>query len=111
VEAVDAAGVAAGDDDETWVALRGDRGPDLRGHRRRLNQALAGQMPAPFRQNLVFEMNPRGPGRLKQSNGPLYIQCFAEAGVGIAQERQAGRLSDKPGLLDELGQSNEADVG
>ena len=98
VEAVHAAGVGAGDDDEVRVAPGGDGGADLRRHLLRLDQRLAGQMPAPLRHLLVFEVNPGDAGRLEQPHRALDVQRFAEAGVGVAEQRQRRGLRDQLGL-------------
>ena len=54
VEAVDAAGIGAGDDHEVRVLPRRNRRPHLGGHYRRLDQALAGKVAAAFWQLLIF---------------------------------------------------------
>ena len=60
---------------------------------------------------LVFEVNAGGAGGLEEPDGALDVQGLAEAGVGVAEERQGGRLGDERACVDELGQREEADVG
>jgi len=84
---------------------------DLRRHRRRLDEVLAGEVAAALGQLLVLEVEAGGAGLLEQPDGPLRVERLAEAGVGVAQQRQGGGAGDGPGGLGELGGRQQADVG
>ena len=43
-----------------------------------LDDRLPGQVPAPFRHHLVFKVNPRDPGGLKEPHRPLDVQRLAD---------------------------------
>jgi len=87
VEPCDAAGIGAGDDDETWILPRRHGRAKPGDHSLRVNQALAGEMAATLGELLIFEVQPRGAGVFKESHGAFDVERLAEASVGIAQER------------------------
>ena len=47
---------------------------------------------------------------LKKVNSPFDVQRFAEAGVGVAQQRQRGSQSDNARLFDKLRQRQHPDI-
>ena len=63
-----------------------------------VDQRLAREVPAALRHFLVFEVNPRDARRLEQPDGALDVQRFAEAGVGVAEQRQRRGLGGELGL-------------
>lgn len=111
VEPGDAARVRSSDDDERRVAPRRDRRSHLRHHHLGLGERLPGEVPAPLRHHLVFKVNPRDASGLKEPHSALDVQRLAEPGVGVAEEREAGRLRGQLRRRDELGDAEQADVG
>ena len=93
VEAVDPAGVGAGDDDEI-ASRRRRRRPAPWRPSLPARPGLARQVAAALGQLLIFQVDTRHAGRLEQPHRPLDVQRFAEAGVGVAKQRQRSRLGE-----------------
>ena len=93
------------------IVQRSHRRPDLGGHRLRLDQGLAREVAAPLGQLLVLQVDRRRARSLEQPHRPLDVERLAEAGVGVAQQRQGRRPRQPPGLVGELGLRHQADVG
>ncbi len=108
---MDAAGIGAGDDDEIAVGAGGAGGADFRGHRLGLDQPLAREVPAALGQHLVLQVNARNAGALEEAHAALDVERLAEAGVGVAQERQRGGEGDGAGELDEVVEGEQSHVG
>ena len=90
---------------------RGGRGAQLRAHFVGIDERLARQMAAALGQQLVFELDGRGAGRFELDDRPLDVHRGAEAGVGIDDQRQLDAAGDEGGLLGQLAQREQPNVG
>ena len=68
-------------------------------------------MAAALGEHLVFQVDGSDTGGLELLHGPFDIECFAEAGVRVGNDRQPRRRRQRPGKVDELGEGHQADVG
>ena len=68
-------------------------------------------MSAALGQNLILKMKPRRARSLVGADGPFDVDGLAKTGVGIAEQRQRGCRRQPRGLLGELREGQEANVG
>ena len=87
VERTHAAGIGAGDEHQFGIFAGVGGGPQLGAHLGRLDERFAREMPAPLGKSLVFKLDCCGAGRFQLADGPLDVDRFAEARVGIDDQR------------------------
>ena len=68
-------------------------------------------MTAALRHLLIFDLNSAGAGPFEHPDRVRYIDGVAEAGVGVDDEWQVGHVSDRHGVLNDLRQIDEGQVG
>src|SRR5690554_2858155 len=110
-KALGGAGIGAGNDQQIGVLPGIDRRLDTAACFPQVHHILAGKVTAALRTDLVFELNGAGTGPLQGPDGVPDIECVAEAGIGIHHNRQIGRVTDRGGMLGNLGQADKAQVG
>ena len=75
------------------------------------HQRFSDEVPAAFGEPLVFKLNGGGAGGFQFTDGPLDVQRFAESRVGIDDHRYVNGTCEPRGLLGQLGEREQADVG
>ncbi len=103
-------GIGPRHDHEVRVSPRRDGRADLGRHRGRIHQPLAREVAATLGQDLIFQVEAGDSGVLVEADGPLDVDGLAEAGVGVAEDRQRRRAGQHRGLLGELGLGQQADI-
>ena len=110
VETLDGPRVGPGHDHEIGIAAGGDGRADLGRHRRGIDQPLAGEVAASLGQDLVFQVQAGDSGFLVKPDGPLDVDGFAEARIGVAQDWQCRRPGQHRRLFGEFGLGQQADI-
>ena len=111
VEIGDPPRVAAADDHGGRIAAGGTGGGNLRTHLLRFDDLLAGQVTAPLRAALVFELDRGCAGRFQFQHAVGDLFRSAKPGVGIDDERNLNGRGEQPGLGHELVEREDANVG
>ncbi len=52
-----------------------------------------------------------GPGALQHAHGAINVHGIAEAGIGIDDERQLDRVAHRGGVLRQIGEAHETEIG
>jgi hypothetical protein len=94
IDALDAGGVGAGDDEQTAVAPRIERGLDPGQHVGERDNLLARQVATAVREHLVAEEQPGDAGRLERPHHLADIVDAAEAGIAVHIDWNVHRGAD-----------------
>ena len=84
---------------------------DLLDHLGLLDHGLPGKVAASLREHLVLKLNAAGARLLELLDRARHIDCVAEPGIGIHQERQIDHVPDGAGTVDQLLERHQADIG
>ena len=71
------------DDDQIGIGARLDGGSNLGDHGSRFDETLSREMAAPLGEDLIFELNGGGSGRLEFRHGAHDIDGFSKPGIRI----------------------------
>ena len=111
VEAVRSACIRACDQHEVVVTPRRSRGSDLGVHLVGIDDLLVLHVAALLGQHLVLDVDTGDSGLLVLLHRAQDVDLVAVAGVGVGHDGKVGCVGDAAGVVDHLGEPEQADVG